>query len=129
MNGKIRVLLAGRAAEAAVFGPERLTSGASSDIARATELAGSMVTELGMAGEPAVSLQALSRVCGGAGDASERCRRLLDGLWEETMRLMEAHMDALRALASALMEQEAMSGEAVRRLLNGALSSERQESA
>ena len=129
LRNQIRVLLAGRAAEAAVFGEERLTSGASSDIARATELAGSMVTELGMAGEPAVSLQALNRVCGGAGDAPERCRRLLDGLWEETVQLMEAHMDALRALSRALMEREAMSGEEVRRVLNGALSSERQESA
>ena len=52
MEHQICVLLAGRAAEQLAFGEDELTAGASSDIARATELAASMVAELGMAGEP-----------------------------------------------------------------------------
>ncbi|MBR1560294.1 MAG: AAA family ATPase, partial [Clostridia bacterium] len=57
IEGQIRVLLAGRAAEQVVYGEAALTAGASSDIARATELASAMVLELGLAGEPAVSVQ------------------------------------------------------------------------
>ncbi len=129
IEAQICVLLAGRAAEQAVFGEEELTAGASSDIARATELAASMILELGMDGEPAVSLKALSRACGGITGAQERCRAVLDGLYRKTLHLIEDEREALTALSDALVEAESMEGEAVTALLDGHLSSERPESA
>lgn len=129
MESQICVLLAGRAAEQAVNGADALTAGASSDIARATELAATIVSELGMAGEPAVSLKALSRVCGGAGNAAERSRALLNELYERTLALIQAHRAALTALADSLIQAESLDGTAVEALLDGALSNERQDSA
>ena len=129
LQGQICVLLAGRAAEAAVFGEEAVTAGAASDLARATELAAAMALELGMAGEPAVSLRVLMAKFGGAGDAQERCRGMLDGLYRQTCALIEAHRDALDALSAALLEREALDGADAEAIIDAALSNESQESA
>ena len=129
LESQICVLLAGRAAEQAVFGAENLTAGASNDIARATELASAMVLELGLAGSPAVSVKALGRQCGGVGDAGERCVKLLDGLYQRACGLVLQHIGALDTLAQRLLEAEALDGEAAEAILDRALSNESQETA
>ena len=77
-----------------------------------------MVTELGMAGEPSVSLKALSRVCGGMPGAQEQCRALLQRQFERTQRLMLQHSDALLRLTEALVENESLTGEEVEAVLS-----------
>lgn len=129
MEAQIGVLLAGRSAEEVAFGEDNLTAGASTDIARATELAASMVAELGMAGEPAVSLKALNRSIGGVTGAQERCRALLSGLYAQTVKLIKEEREALTALADALMDAETLEGEAAQDILRAHLSSERRKSA
>lgn len=128
MENQICVLLAGRAAEQHAFGEEALTAGASSDIARATEIAAAMVAELGLAGEPAVSLKVLNRVVGGV-SAGERCKALLAALYERTLALMAEHSDVLHGFAGALERAESLTGEEAEAILAEALSNERQESA
>ena len=122
LENQICVLLAGRAAEQLAFGDDALTAGASSDIERATELAASMVTELGMAGEPAVSLKALNRCCGAASDAGQRCRELLTELYGRAFALLAEQSDALEALAEALLEAEALAGEDAAAVIDAHLS-------
>ena len=129
IESQICVLLAGRAAEQVILGEENLTAGASNDIARATELAASMVSELGLGGDPAVSVKALNRACGGGTGAAERARALLNKLYGQTLALMEAHREALTRLAGALERAEALSGDEATAILCEALSNERQESA
>lgn len=129
LENQICVLLAGRAAEQVVFGETELTAGASNDIARATELASAMVLELGLAGEPAVSLRVLSRQCGTTADAPERCRALLDRQYERAVSLVTRNIAALDALAQALLECEALEGETAEAILDGTMSNERRESA
>ena len=129
LENEICVLLAGRASEQLTMGEAELTAGASSDIARATELAAAMVTELGFAGEPAVSLKVLNRTCGGAGSAAETCRRLLNELYGRTCALLSEHLDALHALSKALVEAESLSGAQAEAIIRAALSNERQKPA
>lgn len=129
LENQICVLLAGRAAEQIVYGEDALTAGASSDLARATELAAVMVNELGMAGEPAVSLKALSRSCGGVTDAAEACRKLLAAQYARVTRLLRAQAEALCALSAALTEAESLEGDAALAIIDAHLSDERQESA
>ena len=129
LESQVCVLLAGRAAEQLAFGDDALTAGASSDLERATELAASMVAELGMAGEPAVSLKALNRCCGTVGDAGQRCRELLAELYGRTLALLAEQSDALKALADALSDAEALTGEAATAIIDAHLSNERQKSA
>ena len=129
LEAQVCVLLAGRAAEQLAFGEEALTAGASSDIARATEIAASMVSDLGMAGEPAVSLSALNRVVGGVTDASQRARALLGDLYRRTLEILDAQREAVMALADALVESEALDGTAAEAIIDARLSSESPESA
>ena len=82
------VLLAGRAAELLAGGDDALTAGASNDLDRAAEIVAAMVTKLGMDGEPAVSLKAVQRCCGGAGDSAGRCREVLQRLYARAQRVL-----------------------------------------
>ena len=127
LEAQICALLAGRAAEAAVGGEMSVSAGASSDLARATELAAAMVMELGMAGEPAVSLRQLSRSCGGVTDAPQTCGALLASLYARTLSLVRDHFGALEALASALLKAEALDGAAAEAILDDALARENRD--
>ncbi len=129
MENQIQVLLAGRAAEQLVFGNEALTAGASSDLARATELAATMVMELGMYDDPAVSLKALGHLCGTGIGGAEACRALLGEMYTRVSKLLAAHIGAIDALASALLRAESLEGDAAGRIIDDHLSIERPESA
>ena len=126
MENQVCVLLAGRAAELLTGGPDALTAGASNDLERAADMVAAMVTELGMAGEPAVSLKALARSCGGVGDASERCRKLLGELYARTEKLLVDHVEALERMAGTLLERETLDEEEISAVL-GDLSNENDE--
>ena len=127
VSAYIGVLLAGRAAEMLAGGESAMTTGASNDLQRANEIVAAMVTELGMAGEPAVSLKALSGngVC--ASDAAARCREMLSQMFARTQRLLRDNAEALFRLSDALMEHETLSGEDVDTIL-GHVSNDLQES-
>lgn len=129
LEAQVCVLLAGRAAEQLVFGEDALTAGASTDLARATELVAAMVTELGMAGEPAVSLKALGRCCGAVPGAQDSCRAMLQTLYGRVLKLLAEQSGALRALADALLEGESLEGDDVERIIDAHLSSERRKPA
>lgn len=126
LENQICILLAGRAAELLIGGEEALTVGASNDLARANEIAAAMVTEWGMAGEPAVSLKTLAKSCGGAGNPAEICKELLQRLYERTQGLLRAHAEKLYRLTEVLVEQETLTGEEVDEII-GSLSNDFQD--
>ena len=108
---QIRVLLAGRAAEMLICGKEALSAGAANDLARAGEIAAAMVSELGMAGEPYLSVRALHRALGGGnGNALEQCKELLKKEYETVTQLLAKHISELDRLTDALVESEVLSG-------------------
>ncbi len=117
IENQIMVLLGGRAAELLVGGDDALTSGASSDIARATELAVTMIMELGMGDNPAVSLRALSSVCGANGSAEAACRDALAQLYEKTRGILEENVNDLLTLTEALLERESLGADEIDALL------------
>lgn len=127
LENQMCMLLAGRAAELLAGGDQALTAGASDDLGRAAELAAAMVTELGMGGEPAVSLKALNRACGTAGEGQAACREMLAEQLERAGRILTANGDALYNLTRTLLEKEVLNGEQVAAAL-GTLSKESQDS-
>lgn len=123
LENQVCVLLAGRAAEMLIGGEDALTAGASNDLERATEIVAAMVSELGMAGEPAVSFKALSRACPGSGQTGEAARSILSELFVRAQQVLAENAAHLGRLAEALLEHEALDEAEVDRIL-GDMSSE-----
>src|SRR5690606_3046095 len=120
LEGQIVKGLAGRVAEEMTFGPEHVTSGAESDLVQVNRIARKMVCRLGM-GEETGLLVADEAAAPLSADAQARMegevRRLLDRLDAQTRELLEAHRDALDALAAALLARETIEGDDVARIL------------
>lgn len=134
MLSRLVILMGGRVAEELKFGYDAVTSGASSDIAAATNLARSMVTEWGMSDTLGPVLYSensgevfLGRSVTQNKNMSEDTARLVDA---EIKRLVtEGHAQATKilkektkdweTLAQALMEYETLTGEEINDLLNG----------
>jgi cell division protease FtsH len=102
---QIQVLLAGRAAELLIGGPDEITGGASNDLSRAAEIASAMALDLGMTGEPGVALRPLKNACG-TGDALDRCKDLLNRQFDAVTSLLQDNSELLMKLTEALIHEE-----------------------
>lgn len=134
MLSRLVICMGGRASEELKFGYNKVTSGASADIASATNLARSMVTEWGMSDLLGPVLYAensnevfLGRAVTQNKNMSEDTARLVDS--EIKRFLTEAHDEAtnilkkydkeLERLAQALIEYETLSGEEIKEVVAG----------
>ncbi len=122
LEARLQCLMAGRIAEELAIGS--ITSGASGDIQEASRIARQMVFEWGMS---PLGFLAISRPQGGEPLASQQTfheaeshvKALLDRLYRATTESLKARREALDAIATALIEQETVSGDAVRTLVDG----------
>lgn len=134
MTSRLAIMMGGRVAEELIFGREKVTSGAASDIEQATRLARMMVTRWGLSEElGTVSYgenqdevflgMSVSRTQN-ASEAtvqkidSEIKRLVEEGYKEATRILTEKHAD-LEALAKGLLEFETLTGDEIVDLLKG----------
>ncbi|WP_317277418.1 ATP-dependent zinc metalloprotease FtsH [Kordiimonas aestuarii] len=134
MHDNLAIAMGGRVAEEIIFGHEKVTSGASSDIQYATNLARNMVTRWGMsdklgplqyaANEEEVFLgHSVSR----QQNVSEDTARLIDqevkafveGANDRAKNILQDNLDDLHTLAGALLEYETLSGGEIKAILNG----------
>jgi cell division protease FtsH len=121
--GRLAMAYGGRVAEELVFGPEKVTTGASQDIQQATEMARRMVTQFGMSevvGPIAVGDREseifLGREVAQRREISERTaelvdtelKRLLGDAFERARAILLEHRDVLDRLAAALLERETL---------------------
>lgn len=134
MLSRLIIMMGGRVAEELKFGPKKITSGASSDIAAATNLARSMVTEWGMSDKLGPVLYAentgevfLGKSVTQSRNMSEETAKLVDaeikGLvvnaYEGATKLLKERQVEWEKLAEALIEYETLSGEEIKDLLAG----------
>jgi cell division protease FtsH len=134
MTSRLAIMMGGRVAEELVFGREKVTSGASSDIEQATRLARMMVTRWGLS-------EALGTVSYGENqdevflgmsvsrtqNASEatvqkidtEIRRFVEEGYNEATRILTEKRADLEALAKGLLEFETLSGDEIQDLLKG----------
>ncbi len=118
----LRTMLGGRAAEEILLGRDRITTGSggssSSDLARCTRLASYLIGRCGL-GEAGSLIYRPSGV-----DTDVRLERQVDALIRKQYRLtlgtMRREWPRIAALAEQLLEQQEMSGDAVRAVLAGA---------
>lgn len=134
LKSRLAAMLGGRAAEKLIFND--LSTGASDDLMRATELARAMVTDYGMSekiGPLALrrNRRALFIPPEMAGDVREHGDRLADLVDEEVRRIVEeaeqraiealqARRPLLERLAKLLIEKEYLDGDDLRRVLEAA---------
>jgi cell division protease FtsH len=116
LEADLIVAMGGRAAEEVVFGPKKVTTGAASDIAHATNIVTKMVTEWGMS--PAIGMVRVAR----SGDSLPReveqeIRRIIDEMYAAAKTCIEDNRDALDALTTALLEHETIEGDEVRQIV------------
>jgi cell division protease FtsH len=126
---EIRTLLAGRSAEEVVFGT--MTSGASNDIERATDLARKMVTmygmsdKFGMMGLATVKSQYLEGNYGlncaqeTAAVIDREVQDLLQKCHADSVKLLEENRDMLNAIALYLLKKETITGAEMMAILAG----------
>lgn len=111
LRRQLQVLLAGRAAELLVGGEEKLTSGAMNDLARAADLAGTMVMDLGMEGAPCLSLRQMQKALGSQyPQAMDMAQGVLETAYRQVTELLTGELDTLMALTQALLDVETLSG-------------------
>jgi cell division protease FtsH len=116
LEADLIVAMGGRAAEEVVFGPKKVTTGAASDIAHATDLARRMVTEWGMS--PAVGMVRVARSNDSFPPEVEReIRRIVEEMYAAAKTCIEHNRDALDELVEALLEHETIEGDEVRRIV------------
>ena len=136
IRSQICSLFGGRIAEEMTLGAEHVTTGASNDIERATQLARNMVTKWGLSermgplmydeddGEVFLGMSASAKPKLHSPETSkaidEEVRRIVDECYAQASKLLEDNVDKLHTMADALMEFETLSSEQLDDIMAGA---------
>ena len=131
MREQIIHLLGGRAAEKLTL--DDISTGASNDIQRATDIAREMVTKYGFSeklgpvnyssseevflGKDFTSKQAYSEET--ANEIDEEVKAIVEEAYDAAITILEEHIDQLRAVAEGLLEIETLDGDQFRALFDG----------
>lgn len=130
VRAQLAVSLAGRAAEEVFFGPDKITTGAESDIAMATRLARYSITVAGLS--PKIGLAAINQsgTLSGRGaleNASEKTAQMVDDeirVWMDTahreaMDLLRKNKATVTQLAEELLARETLTGDEIKAIIAG----------
>ncbi|EEA92905.1 MULTISPECIES: ATP-dependent zinc metalloprotease FtsH [Pseudovibrio] len=130
----LAVAMGGRVAEEMIFGYEKVTSGASGDIQMATKLAKAMATQFGMSDKLGPLLYGenqeevfLGHSVAKNQNVSDETQMLVDAEvksfvnqgYETANKLLREHEDQLHLIAQGLLEYETLSGDEIRKMLDG----------
>jgi cell division protease FtsH len=134
MTSRLAIMMGGRIAEEMIFGKDKVTSGAQSDIEQATRLARMMVTKWGFSPELGTVAYGenqdevfLGMSMGRQQNISEatsqkidsEVRRLVEDGLNDARRILTEKAHELEALARGLLEYETLTGDEIRNLLDG----------
>jgi cell division protease FtsH len=134
MYADLAIAMGGRVAEELIFGHEKVSSGASSDIKYATKLSRAMVTEWGMSDKLGPLFYggdgpeegyfggqsrgaALSEHIAGLVDAE--IKMIVDDAHAKAREILMQNMEQLHLIAQNLLEYETLSGDEIKGLLRG----------
>ena len=131
-KSKIAMAMGGKVAEEIIFGPDNVTSGASSDIQQITKIARAMVTQFGMSNElgnidfineqqtylgPSTgSIQAGPET---QEKIDSEIRRIVDEGYETAKKILTKNKKKLDNLANGLLEYETLTGNEITKVMNG----------
>ena len=134
LESQICSLFGGRIAEEIIFGHDKVTTGASNDIERATAIARNMVTKWGLSdrlgplsygedegevflGRQVTQHKQMSDETAHAID--EEIRRVIDSSYDRARKILEQNMDRLHTMADALMKYETIDVDQINDIMEG----------
>jgi cell division protease FtsH len=134
LKADLAVAMGGRIAEEVIFGHDKVTSGASSDIQMATNMAKAMVTQFGMSdelgplaygdNEQEVFLgHSVTRTQNTSDETQSKIdsetRKFVDEGYQKAESIIRDNLDDLHIIANGLLEYETLSGGEIEALLKG----------
>ncbi|MCL2364373.1 MAG: AAA family ATPase [Defluviitaleaceae bacterium] len=108
LENQVKIAYAGRCAEEIRFGADNITTGASNDIEKATDIIHQYITRFGFGNgllNPTILGESL--------DTASQCQSLATRLYNESRDLLQKNNAALETLATLLLEKETLSGEEI----------------
>ena len=131
-KSQIAMAMGGKVAEELIFGPDQVTSGASSDIQQVTRIARAMVTQFGMseklgnidyANRQETHLGPQQGAVNAGPDTQEiidaEVRILVDEGYARAKQILTDHSDQLENLARGLLEYETLTGAEISKVIAG----------
>ena len=133
LESRLCSLYGGRVAEELIFGADKVTTGASNDIERATKMARNMVTKWGLSelgpityGEEEDEVFLGRSVTQHKNVSDETARKIdevvrgiLDRAYSRTTRLLTENLDKLHVMAKALLEYETIDAPQIDAIMEG----------
>lgn len=126
-EGRIAAVYGGRIAEGLIYGEDKITSGASSDIRKATSLARDMVTQYGFSDKLGVIFYDTEEGSyGKTRDISDETAKLIDDEvreisqrnYERAKQCLVENIDILHAMKDALLKYETIGAKQIAELMN-----------
>ncbi|MFZ0499259.1 MAG: ATP-dependent zinc metalloprotease FtsH, partial [Steroidobacteraceae bacterium] len=134
LENSIATLFGGRIAEELIFGVDAVTTGASNDIERATELARNMVTKWGLSDRlgPLTYSEESGEVFLGrsvtqhkqvsdetAHAIDEEVRRVIESNYKQARQILQSNLDKLHSMAEALIKYETITDVQIKDIMEG----------
>ena len=134
LKADLAVAMGGRIAEELIFGPSKVTTGASSDISMATNIARKMVTEWGMSdklgplaygeneqeiflGHSVTQKKNVSENT--AQEIDKEIRKIIDEAYKGARSIIKKNINQLHKLAKGLLQHETLTGEEIKDVIKG----------
>ena len=134
IKADLAVAMGGRIAEELIFGPSKVTTGASSDISMATNIARKMVTEWGMSdklgplsygeneqeiflGHSVTQKKNVSENT--AQEIDKEIRKIIDEAYKGARSIIKKNINQLHKLAKGLLQHETLTGEEIKDVIKG----------
>lgn len=119
MVNNIQIALAGRIVEELVFGKDNVTTGASNDIQKATELLVAMIKQFGMSEE--IGMINYDVLFGHQGTTDDRLveisREKMQKLYDATKMLIQENLELVKLVAENLLSKETLNEEEIDRCI------------
>ncbi|MBA1335281.1 MAG: Cell division protein FtsH [Firmicutes bacterium] len=121
MENSIKIALGGRAAEEIIFGKDNITTGASNDIEKVTQIASALVKRFGMGDKTGMLNYDMLHSNRGDhnGEILSECKALVERFYKETTELLIENKYLLDRIAKVLLAKETIDEECLERIMKG----------
>jgi len=134
LKAELAMAMGGRVAEELIFGPDKVSNGASGDIKMATNQSRMMITEWGMSeklgmiaygdnsqevflGHSVTQAKNVSEAT--AREIDSEVRAMIDEAYARAKHILQVNIEELHAVAKGLLEHETLSGDEIRLVMKG----------